>query len=700
MSGRKCAVDRNRTGWLPKDLKSVAGSMGLIDALFEGNPDMLFITDGDGVIIGANSRAMAEFGYGRSELENQPIHFLLPEGARQRHAAHLKEYLQHPSARAMGSGMDLKACDARGNEFPVDILLWPFSTEGKKYVMGVCHRLDVSLARSQMQLHALVESTHDAAVNLFDSDGRILTWNDGAKRIYNLSASEALGQDFSVLFSPDEIAAGEPKRELQEAARSSQPVRTSGWRTGADGQNLWVEGEFRSTMEVSGHLSGFTRVLRDMTPRKQAEEQLREVNRALAASEQMFRLLVESVTDYAVYMLDPQGRVVTWNAGAEHRKGYSKREVLGRHFAMFFTPEAAEAGQPEQELALAAKDGRFETQDWRARKDGTRFWAHVVLTAIRGTEGELLGFAKVTRDMSAQKALEDAQAKLALDLEQRVKDRTMELEASVAELQTKNEEIEALVAMVSHDLGEKEVLLREVYHRVKNNLQVVQSLLKMGARTFRSSEARQSIETAVQRVHVMAMVHEHLYQAPDLSGLTMSNYLRDVVEGAIASNCAQPNQIELQFDVEAIAVPLDFAIPLGLLANELVSNCLKHGLPNGRAGRISISAHSIPGAVRFIVHDNGAGLPDDFDAKNSSTMGVKLAASLAHQLGGNLEFTSEHGCKIQADLSRLCRKDDKPQPVLSGARVVSTSLLADNARKAEIPERLSRALTEQSHLLS
>jgi two-component sensor histidine kinase len=367
---------------------------------------------------------------------------------------------------------------------------------------------------------------------------------------------------------------------------------------------------------------------------------------------------------------------------------------------MFFVPEAVEAGLPAKELAAAARDGRFETQDWCWRKGGAKFWALASLTAIRGVAGELLGFAKITRDLTTQKALEEAQAKLNLDLDQRVKERTSQLEATVNELRTKNEEIEALVAMVSHDLGEKEVLLREVYHRVKNNLQVVQSLLKMGARTLLSNDAREAIETAVERVRVMAMVHEHLYQMPDLAGLTLSAYLRDVVEGAIASNCERPDQVQLQFDVDEIPVAMDLAIPMGLLANELVSNCLKHGLAHGGPGKISVSARRIPGAVRFVVHDDGVGLPKDFDPANCTSMGIKLAESLAHQLGGQLEFTTSKGCRVQADLTRLCPQREGPHPSAPSAHLAPALWMEERERMTGTMRRLSRERTDPSCYLS
>lgn len=564
--------DADHSGWLPQDLRHNEPEMGLVGALYEGNPDMVFVIGENGCIAGANSRAIAEFGYPRSQLDGQPVHLLLPMAVRDRHAAHMTEYRAHPTVRAMGSGMDLKARDARGNEFPVDVMLWPFKSSGQNYVMVVCHRLDASLARSQLQIHALVESARDYAVNLFDAYGRILTWNEGARRIYNMSGSQALGEHISVLFTPDEVAAGEPERQMELATQSSQAVHTEGWRTGTDGSTLWVEAEFRATRELSGHLSGFIRVMRDLTSHKRAEEELHQAARV--------------------------------------------------------------------------------------------------------------------------------KAELNTDLERRVAERTSQLESTVGELRTKNEEIEALVAVVSHDLSEKEVLLREVYHRVKNNLQVVQSLLKMGARTVGSGDARKAIETAVQRVYVMAMVHEHLYQMPDLASLPLSAYLRDIVEGAIASNSEQPELIALSIEVDEVPVPLDYAIPLGLLANELVSNCLKHGIPHGKRGKISVSARAVPGAVRFVVHDDGAGLPEGFDARKTTSMGLKLAASLTHQLGGRLDFSSKDGCRVQADLARLCPQSEAQQSRAPLPQLPPALWNGEHPQKGITAKSLSSEFKDPSYYLS
>jgi len=347
-------------------------------------------------------------------------------------------------------------------------------------------------------------------------------------------------------------------------------------------------------------------------------------------------LFSQCVMDYAIYMIDPQGTIVSWNTGAERIKGYIQEEVLGKPFSMFFLPKDVAAGLPEEAMAAAARNGHFETQDWRLRKGGKKFWALVSLTAIRDAGGKLQGFAEITRDITRQKKLEDGFKSSTIELEQRVTERTRELR-------------------------EKEVLLREVYHRVKNNLQVVQSLLDMGAQTIGcGADGRQVIETAVQRIHVMATAHEHLYQTAELTRLMLSEYLRDIIQVAVAANPA--NHIQVQMDFDEIPLLLDRAIPLGLLVHELISNCMKHAFSEGRPGTISISARIVPGAVRFVLQDNGKGLPENFDVRNCRSMGLKLACSLAQQLGGGLEFSSKDGCRIQTDLSQLFPLHETHQP--------------------------------------
>lgn len=202
-------------------------------------------------------------------------------------------------------------------------------------------------------------------------------------------------------------------------------------------------------------------------------------------------------------------------------------------------------------------------------------------------------------------------------------------------------------------LHEKEVLLREVYHRVKNNLQVIQSLVKMQARTLQDEGTQQALEQMVQRVHAMALVHERLYQKQDLAGISLAGYLRDLFSGIMASHSLVSHQIHLTLDAEEILLTLENAVPFGLLMNELICNSLKHGFRGGRNGTISISVHRSGNSTHIVVQDNGTGLPEGFRAAGCSTMGLQLANSLAQQLGGKLHFSSDNGCRVETDLTRL-----------------------------------------------
>jgi PAS domain S-box-containing protein len=240
------------------------------------------------------------------------------------------------------------------------------------------------------------------------------------------------------------------------------------------------------------------------------------------------------------------------------------------------------------------------------------------------------------------------------------------VEARVARLESENW-AQPMIVLTLHDvtahreheqqiqatLREKEVLLREVYHRVKNNLQVIQSLLKMRARTLPVGEMRDLMTDTTQRVHAMALVHERLYQMDDLSHVSLSTYLLELFEGALSSSSLQRGQIHIGLDAEELLLTLDGAIPFGLLLNELLSNSLKHGFPGGRKGSVAVSIHRIDGAVRLVVKDDGIGLPENFNAGACTSMGMKLAGSLAHQLGGTLVFTGDNGCRVETTLTRL-----------------------------------------------
>ena len=253
----------------------------------------------------------------------------------------------------------------------------------------------------------LIQSVVDYAIFMLDADGRIQSWNPGAERIKGYAPDEIIGQHFSRFYTQEDRAAGVPATALKVAAQEGR-FHAEGWRVRKDGSRFWALVVIDPIFE-KGELTGFAKVTRDMT--EQRESQL-----AALETERRFRLLVQGVTDYAIYMLDPEGKVTNWNTGAERIKGYSTSEIIGQHFSVFYTPEEREAGVPQQVLEAARKEGRYEAEGWRVRKDGTQFWASAIVDAIRDESGELIGFAKITRDLTerveTQRQLEQSREQL------------------------------------------------------------------------------------------------------------------------------------------------------------------------------------------------------------------------------------------------------------------------------------------------
>jgi PAS domain S-box-containing protein len=251
---------------------------------------------------------------------------------------------------------------------------------------------------SRFQL--LVQGIVDYAIYMVSPEGVVTSWNAGAQRMKGYKPDEIIGQHFSRFFTPEDRNAGLPQRALAIARRVGR-FESEGWRVRKDGSRLWVSAVLDAIHDEDGTFIGFAKITRDLTERQAAHQ-------ALVDSERRFRMLVQGVVDYAIYLLDPSGIVTNWNAGAERIKGYTAGDIVGRHFSLFYTPEERAAGMPAKALATATREGKYEAEGWRVRKDGTRFFASVVIDAIRGDQGEILGFAKVTRDITERRKSEEA----------------------------------------------------------------------------------------------------------------------------------------------------------------------------------------------------------------------------------------------------------------------------------------------------
>jgi PAS domain S-box-containing protein len=245
----------------------------------------------------------------------------------------------------------------------------------------------------------LIEAIEDYAIYMLDRTGVVTSWNSGAQRVNGFTADEIVGENFLRFYTEDDQRSGVPARVLEAAARDGR-YENEGWRVRKDGTQFWAFVVVDPIRNRSGEIVGFSEITRDLTERKAAEENLWR-------SEAQFRLLVQGVSDYAICMLDTEGRVTSWNLGAQRIKGYRSDEIIGQHFSRFYTEEDRAAGMPQKALESAMREGRFEKEAERVRKDGRRFWAHVVIDPIRDDAGELIGYAKITRDITERKQAQE-----------------------------------------------------------------------------------------------------------------------------------------------------------------------------------------------------------------------------------------------------------------------------------------------------
>ena len=275
----------------------------------------------------------------------------------------------------------------------------------------------ISPATSQDSYRLLIESIPTYAIILLDTTGHIVTWNNGARNIMQYETEKILGHHFSIFFTADEIEKKRPAHVLQQAEAHGK-FEEEGWRVRKDGTALWVSVTTTPVYNDARELIGFSSITHDLTEKRKAEDDLYRAYDELKSSEERYRLLIEGVTDYAIFMLDPAGNVATWNDGAQRMKGYDAAEIIGKYFSKFYSSDSVEQGFPEYELQQARKNGRFEDNGWRFRKDGSAFWANTVLTAIYNSKKELLGFSKITRDLTEKKKLEQQLHRMHEDLKE------------------------------------------------------------------------------------------------------------------------------------------------------------------------------------------------------------------------------------------------------------------------------------------
>ncbi len=462
-----------------------------------------------------------------------------------------------------------------------------------------------------------IESVQDYAMFMLEPNGRVATWNAGAERTKGYKASEIIGQHFSRFYSEEDVRDGHPQRLLDLALEEGR-AEDEGWRVRKDGSKFWARVTITAIRDATGKLIGFGKVTRDLTEHRRAEL-------ALRSSEERSRLFVEAVQDYAIFMLDPEGHVITWNTGAERIKGYKASEIVGQHFSRFYPEEDLCNGKPPMELEVAAREGRFEDEGWRVRKDGSKFWASVIITAVRDSAGDLLGFSKVTRDfterMLAQKSLEESRRKL------------QESEKSLRELSL-------------HLLRTQDEERRRIGREIHDSLGQYLSVLKMKLDSMASTpptpeeinECGNLAEECVKEVRTLS----YLLYPPMLEEMGLTSAIPWYLEG-FSKRSGIKTTFQAQKDFGRLS--RDAELVLFRVLQESLTNVQRHsGSPTA-----DISISHTDNAVTMQVRDRGKGMPGQMlehssqDWTGSLGVGLRGMSERLRQLGGALEIISNEG---------------------------------------------------------
>ena len=504
----------------------------------------------------------------------------------------------------------------------------------------------------------LIEGVLDYAVYMLDPAGNVASWNSGAERFKGYTAAEIVGSHCSHFYAEEDRRSGLPARALDIALREGR-FENEGWRVRKDGTRFWAHVVMDPIRAPDGTLLGFAKVTRDLTRRRAAEEELRR-------SQEEFRLLVGSVIDYGIYMLDPEGNVATWNAGAQRIKGYTPEEIVGQHFSRFYTEEDRAAGAPQRALATALHEGRFENEAWRVRKDGTRFWASIVIDPVREPDGTLRGFAKVTRDITERR-----EAQLELERAREALFQSQKMEA-----------IGQLTGGVAHDFN-------NLLTAVIGSLELVRKRLPSGDRNLllidNAMQAARRGATLTQRMLAFARRQELDPELASVAALVagMTTLFDHTLGPSIVLDVDCPASLPpVRVDVNQLEMAL-----LNLVVNA------RDAMPRG--GTIAIAARERAGSpslalpagryVRLSVRDQGHGMDATTLARatepffttkgvgKGTGLGLSMVHGLAEQLGGGLELESAPGAGTTASLWI---------PVAAGADVPSPQSEPAPAREA------------------
>lgn len=557
--------------------------METYQSIFNSAPDGMLLVSLAGEIVEANAQAESMFGYGKGELAGRMIEALIPDRYHN-HPKHRSDYFAEPHTRTMGQGLELFGRRKNDSEFPVDIMLSPLQTS--KGTRTLCVVRDVTLREvdreEKSRLAAIVDSANEAIIGK-NLDGKITSWNPAAERLFGYSAQEAIGKHISMLIPPDlrvEEDAIMSRIHHGERVPAYETVRLH-----KDGSPIDVWLTVSPIRDRHGRIVAASKILNDIRDQR--------------AAEKLFRGFVETAPD-AIVVVNDKGQIILVNTQTEALFGYKRDELIGQRIEMLI-PERVRNGHSD------LRKGYF----------------HRPRTRGMGIGQELYALHRDRREFPVEISLSPLHTKDGILVSSSIRDITQ------------RKEIEQ---KLKKSLHEKETMLKEIHHRVKNNLAVISSLFYLQTNHIEDERLIKILQESQNRVRSMAMVHESLYSSNNLNNVDLAEYASNLAN-QLVRNYSAHEQICLRIAMQSTPLSIEVAVPCGLILNEIITNSIKHAFPNGRKGEIFLSLqHEPSGEILLSVKDDGVGLPANFNSHEHKSLGLRLIHSLTRQIDGRYEF--------------------------------------------------------------
>ncbi len=499
--------------------------------------------------------------------------------------------------------------------------------EKQKRQRSFMEQQHVDLRLSEERYHRMIAEVEDYAIILLDNEGKILNWNKGAQNIKGYTSEEIVGRSFSTFYQASDIEAGLPEQLLKTAHREGKATH-EGWRVKKDGSLFWGSVVITSLHDNQGNNIGFSKMTRDLTERKQAEElkeryatALEIQNDKLRRSEEQYHRMVSEVVDYAIILLDVEGNILNWNKGAEKIKGYQEQEILGKNFRRFYLPEDRERGLPDKLLAEATSKNRATHEGWRLRKDGSRFWGSIVITALHNDAGGIIGFSKVTRDLTLQKESQDF-------------------------ILTQNRLLEEYAYVASHDLQEPLRKIITFSNMLERNIDDGQAVRQYLAKIKKSSERMSKLIKAV-------LEYSHIEKK--------ESTIETVDLNKVFDDIMQDYELMLQerkADIKIADLPPVKGIPIQMhqLFSNLMGNAIKFSedVPDVQVTSTAVKSDEKK-FVKISIADKGIGFEPEYKEKiftmfhrlggatSGTGIGLALCRRIAERHGGSIDAESVPG---------------------------------------------------------